>query len=290
MTDLSNPNLARPILVLGASGKTGGRVATRLAERGYPIRVGSRRAEPAFDWADEAGWPAALEGCGAVYIAFAPDLAVPGAVQKITALIEMARAAGVQRLVLLSGRGESEAQACEQLVLNSGLEATVVRASWFNQNFSEGGFADMVRNGAITLPAGETPEPFVDADDIADVAVAALTEAGHDGEIYEVTGPRLMTLSEVAETLSTAIGRPIRHMAIPHSAFVQGLKDSGAPSDLVWLMDYLFSTVLDGRNAHVCDGVERALGRPARDFADYAQAAAAAGAWADTEAETEAAQ
>lgn len=268
-----------PILITGATGKTGGRVAQMLAEQGHPIRLGSRRADIPFDWNQPDTWPAALEGVKAAYIAYAPDLAVPGAVSTITSFVDAAAKQGVQRLVLLSGRGEAEAQACERIVLKSGLEASVVRASWFNQNFSEGAFVDMVRAGQLTLPAGDTPEPFVDADDIAEVAVAALTQPGHDGEIYEVTGPRLMTFKDVAASLSEATGRSIEFISIPHAAFLEGAKAAGAPSDVVWLMDYLFTTVFDGRNAHVCDGVQRALGRPATDFEAYARQTAARGVW-----------
>ena len=279
MTSGKTEALDRPILVIGGTGKTGRRVAERLSARGANVRIGSRSAAPGFDWANEAGWDAALHGVGAVYISFAPDLAVPGSQDLITALCRRAAAANVGRLVLLSGRGEEEAEACERIVAASGMAWTVVRASWFNQNFSEGAFVDMVRAGQIALPAGLAKEPFVDADDIADVAVAALTEKGHHGEIYEVTGPRLMSVADVANELSNALGRTITYTDIPHDAFIEGVKSSGAPNDVVWLMDYLFSTVLDGRNAHLTDGVERALGRAPKDFADYARASAASGAW-----------
>jgi uncharacterized protein YbjT (DUF2867 family) len=268
-----------PILITGATGKTGARVAQLLAEQGHPIRLGSRRADIVFDWNQPDTWTEALDGVKAVYIAYSPDLAVPGAVSTITRFVDTAAKKGVQRLVLLSGRGEAEAQACERIVLNSGLEASVVRASWFNQNFSEGAFVDMVRAGQLTLPAGDTPEPFVDADDIAEVVAAALTQPGHDGEIYEVTGPRLMTFKDVAAALSEATGRTIDFIEIPHAAFLDGVKASGAPSDVVWLMDYLFTTVFDGRNAHVCDGVQRALGRPATEFESYARKTADRGVW-----------
>ncbi len=268
-----------PVLVVGATGKTGRRVAAGLEKRGVAVRAGSRSATPAFRWSDEAGWDACLEGVRGVYVNYAPDLAVPGAGDAIRAFCERAAGHGVERLVLLSGRGEAEAQACEKIVLESGTPATVVRASWFNQNFSEGAFVDMVQSGEIALPAGAMREPFVDVNDIADVAVAALTEDGHAGEIYEVTGPRLMSFDEIAETLSSACGREITYQNIPHDAFVAGLKASGAPEDIVWLLDYLFATVLDGRNAHLCDGVERALGRPPKDFSDYARETAATGVW-----------
>ncbi|MEM1128098.1 MAG: NAD(P)H-binding protein [Bacteroidota bacterium] len=273
------PTTSGRILVLGGTGKTGRRVAARLQAQGLPVRLGSRRATPAFDWNNQATWDACLRGVEAAYITYAPDLAMPGATDAIRAFVEQAAQHGVQRLVLLSGRGEAEAQACERIVQESGLAWTIVRASWFFQNFSEGAFVDMVHAGQITLPAGPVPEPFVDVDDIAEVAAAALSEPGHDGQIYEVTGPRLLTFAEVATELSHATGRPIDFVQVPHDAFVDGAKASGAPQEVVWMLDYLFSTVLDGRNAHLTDGVQRALGRPPRDFAAYAQATAQSGVW-----------
>lgn len=266
-------------LVIGATGKTGRRVAQGLEAMGRAVRIGSRSAIPGFDWEREEGWDAALEGVSSVYITYSPDLAMPGATDAIEALVCKAKRANVKRIVILSGRGEPEAQACEQIILKSGLEATVVRASWFNQNFSEGAFIDMVLAGTITLPAGDTPEPFVDVDDIADVVLAALLEDGHDGEVYEVTGPRLMTLADVAADISAATGRKVTFVDVPHDGFVREIEASGAPKDVVWMLDYLFATVLDGRNANVADGVERALGRAPKDFADFARDVAATGAW-----------
>ncbi|MCG8443774.1 MAG: NAD(P)H-binding protein [Caulobacterales bacterium] len=266
-------------LVLGATGKTGRRIAERLADKGVPVRLGSRSATPTFDWRNEASWDACLKGAETVYINYSPDPAVPGATDTIQAFTDTAVRQGVTRLVILSGRGEEEAQKCERIVQESGVDWTVVRASWFNQNFSEGAFLDMVLAGQITLPAGDIPEPFVDVDDIADVAVAALTEPGHAGEVYEVTGPRLMTFADAAAELSRAAGREIAYVQIPHEAFIAGVAESGAPKEVAWLMDYLFTTVLDGRNAYLTDGVERALGRAPKDFAAYARDTAATGVW-----------
>ena len=273
-------------LVLGGTGKTGRRVVDRLKSLGVPTRVASRSASPSFDWADDGNWDSVLDGVTAAYISYAPDLAIPGATDAVRAFVERAVECGVERLVLLSGRGEEEAQLCERIVQGAGVEWTIVRASWFNQNFSEGEFLDMVLAGEITLPAGAVGEPFVDVDDIADVAVAALTEdssrqAGsrHTGQVYEVTGPRLLTFSDVAEEISRASGREIQYIQIPQDAFAAGIAESGAPDDIAWLLDYLFSTVLDGRNAYVCDGVQRALGREPTDFADYARRIADSGVW-----------
>jgi len=267
------------ILVLGGTGKTGRRIAKTLEAKGIPMRIGSRSAVPAFDWNNEANWDDCLAGVKAAYINYAPDLAIPGAADSIQAFVDRAGRHGVKRLVLLSGRGEAEAQACERIVQDSGIDWTVVRASWFNQNFSEGAFVEMVQAGQITLPAADTPEPFVDVQDIADVAVAALTEEGHSGEIYELTGPRLLTFADAAAEISRASRRNVTYEQIPHESFVAGAAESGAPKDVIWLLDYLFSTVLDGRNAYLTDGVQRALGRPPREFSDYASEIAATDVW-----------
>ncbi|MEM8493031.1 MAG: NAD(P)H-binding protein [Pseudomonadota bacterium] len=266
-------------LVLGGTGKTGRRIVDRLRAGGHDVRVGSRSATPSFDWDNESSWEDCLRDVTAVYLTYAPDLAMPGAVDAIRGFVDLAKRRGVRRLVLLSGRGEEEAQACERVVQGSDLEWTIVRASWFNQNFSEGAFIDMVMSGAITLPAGEQVEPFVDVDDIADVATAALIEDHHIGQVYELTGPRPMSLADVAADLSNATGREIVYLDVPHESFIEEVKKSGAPRDVVWMLDYLFSTVLDGRNSHVCDGVQRALGREPRDFSEYARRTADTGIW-----------
>ena len=266
-------------LVIGGTGKTGRRVAERLDALECSVRVGSRSGSPAFDWNDQTTWPAALANVTSVYITFAPDLAVPGAAEAIRAFTQLAVESGVQRLVLLSGRGEEEAQACERIVQEAGVSWTIVRAGWFNQNFSEGAFLDMVKDGTITLPAREVREPFIDVDDIADVAVAALTEEGHEYEIYEVTGPRLMTFADAAREISRAVGREVEFVQIPRDAFNESIRESGVPDEYAWLLNYLFETVLDGRNAYVCDGVQRALGRPPKDFSDFALQIAESGTW-----------
>lgn len=266
-------------LVLGGTGTTGRRVAARLRARSAAVRIGSRAGDPRFDWEDRATWGPVVEGVDAAYVCFVPDLAVPGAAETVAAFAETATAAGVRRLVLLSGRGEDGALQAERAVRDAAAALTVVRASWFSQNFSEGLLRDGVLSGELALPAGEVPEPFVDVEDIADVAVAALTDAGHEGEVYEVSGPRALTFAEAMAEISRASGRPVAFRSIPLDDFAAGLAAAGQPPEVVGLIAYLFSEVLDGRNAEPADGVMRALGRPARDFSDYARAAAAAGAW-----------
>ncbi|WP_067184291.1 NAD(P)H-binding protein [Microtetraspora niveoalba] len=272
------------ILVTGGTGKTGRRVAQRLREVGVPVRVASRSAAVPFDWADRSTWTSALRGVEAAYLAYAPDLAAPGAPETIDAFTRQAARAGVRRLVLLSGRGEEEARACERIVQDAGPAWTVLRASWFCQNFSEDYLLDPVRGGVVVLPTGDVPEPFVDADDIADVAVAALTGDGHHGRVYELTGPRALTFGQAIGEIAAATGREIRFMQVPLQAYTGELARQGVPSEVVELLGYLFGTVLDGRNAVPADGVRQALGRDPRDFAAYARATAATGAWTATEA------
>jgi uncharacterized protein YbjT (DUF2867 family) len=268
-----------PILVLGATGKTGRRVVKRLQARGVDVRAGSRSSQPPFDWEDAATWASALEGVSAVYVSYFPDLAVPGAPEAVGALAEQAQRSGVQRVVLLSGRGEEEAQRSEQVVAAAGIDWTVVRCSWFNQNFSEGYMLDPILGGELALPAGDMPEPFVDAEDIADVAVAALTEDGHTGEIYELTGPRLLTFAEAVAEIGRATGRELRYVQVSMDEYAAAAAEQDIPDDVAWLIRYLFSEVLDGRNANLADGVQRALGREPRDFADFAREAATTGAF-----------
>lgn len=266
-------------LVTGGTGKTGRRVVERLDARGVETRIASRASSPAFDWHDAGTWDAALEGVTSAYIAYAPDIAIPGATDVIRDFVAVAVKQGVRHLVLLSGRGEQEAQAAERIVQGAGIDWTIVRAGWFMQNFSEGEFLPMVLDGAITLPAQHIPEPFIDVNDIADVVVAALTETGHVGEVYEVTGPRLLDFDDVAQELSTAAGRQVQFVRVPPDAFAQAIEESGAPPDIAWLLNYLFESVLDGRNAYVGDGVQRALGREPADFSDFARRVAARGTW-----------
>jgi uncharacterized protein YbjT (DUF2867 family) len=266
-------------LVLGATGTTGRRVADRLAARGVATRLGSRSGQPPFDWADETTWPAVLRDVTAAYLVFYPDLVAPGALDSVRRFTEAAVAGGVRRLVLLSGRGEELAQLAEQAVMASGADVTIVRCAFFAQNFSEKGFEEFVRAGTVALPAPEVGEPFVDADDIADVVVAALTEDGHAGQLYELTGPRLLTFEEAVAEIAKATGQDIGYQRIPAAEFIAGLVAQGIPEEEAAVFAEIFGTVLDGRNAHLADGVRRALGRSPRDFADYAREAATTGVW-----------
>jgi uncharacterized protein YbjT (DUF2867 family) len=267
----------QPILITNGTGKTGRRVAARLQAAGRSVRIGSRTGRPPFDWEDRATWTHALHGTSAAYVSYYPDIAVPGAPEAIEAFAHDALAAGARRLVLLSGRGEEEAQRAESAVRASGAEWTIVRCSWFAQNFSEGAFRDAILSGELALPAhvNGVPEPFVDVEDIADVAAAALTEPGHEERLYELTGPELLTFATALDVIAVASGRAVRLAPVALEQFA-----AGVPAEFAGLLTYLFTEVLDGRNARLADGVREALGRPARSFREYARAAAASGAWA----------
>ena len=268
----------RPTLVIGATGKTGRRIADRLEADGVSVRRGSRSSNTPFDWENRETWKPALEGARAAYVSYFPDLAFPGAVDAVGALAETARAAGVERLVLLSGRGEHHAQQGEQAVLAAGVPTTRLRCAWFAQNFSEGYLRDPILSGLLPMPGGDVAEPILDVADIAAVAVKALKYDGTENRFYELTGPRLMTFAEMAATLSQATGRPVRHVPISFEQFHTSLAE-GAGAYVADVFTAIARETLDGRNAAVCDGVERALGRPAKDFADFALDAARTGAW-----------
>lgn len=276
---MSGTTDSRPILIIGSSGKTGSRVVSRLRDRGIPVRYGSRQSEPPFDWQDPQTWAPVLQGVRAVYLTYAPDLAVPGAADAVRTFAALASEAGVEHIVLLSGRGEEEAETAEVIVQTCGIPWTILRCAWFAQNFSENFLIDAVLQGEIALPVADVTEPFVDVEDIADVAVAALTEPGHAGRLYELTGPRLLTFAEAVSEIATATGRFITFRSISAQEFRANLEGAQLPPDLVWLIDYLFTTVLDGRNASLTHGVQEALNRPPRDFTDYARRTANSGAW-----------
>lgn len=268
------------VLVIGGAGKTGRRVSERLRARGIPVRDVSRSTTPAFDWTEPKTWAAALDGVSKTYVTYQPDLAVDGATEAIATLSRLAKDKDLEHIVLLSGRGEPGAQRAEAALQASGIPWTVVRASWFAQNFSEGYLIDGLLAGELALPAGPVPEPFIDVDDIADVAVAvaALTDDRHRNRLYEVTGPRALTFAQAVAEFSAAVGRPIRYTQVSPEAFAAAMQPY-VPKDIIDLLHDLFTVVLDGRNVNVMNGVQEALGRPARDFSDYARATAATGVW-----------
>ncbi|MGX9900998.1 NmrA family NAD(P)-binding protein [Arthrobacter sp. SA17] len=270
-------------LITGASGKTGRRVSRLLQEQGHAVREASRSSQTPFDWNDQATWPAALDGVFAVYVVL-PDLGSPGTVEQVRSFAELAAASGVKKAVMVSfpedgGMDFSLVSATERQITDAGLALTVLRLRWFSQNFSEDFLTDPVRSGDLRLSAGDGQEAFVDADDIAEVAVAALTDGRHDGRSYELTGPRTLSFTEIAEELSGATGRNISYTAITVEEFIAEQTAQGVPAEWAQMLGYMYSHIGSGALASTSGDVEKVLNRPSRDFSAYARATAATGVW-----------
>ncbi|WP_214415050.1 NAD(P)H-binding protein [Sphaerisporangium fuscum] len=275
-----------PILVTGATGKSGRRVVGRLRAKGLPVRAAARTGEVVFDWTDQSTWDAALEGVRSVYI-----VQLDGT-NLVRPFVERAVRHGVRRIVLASGRGIDlpgyakdsggileDILDSEAAVRESGVEWTISRPGWFAQNFSEGFFADAIRAGELRLPAGDGAAAFVDAEDIAAVVVAALTEDRHAGQVYELSGPRAVTLTEAVATISEATGREIRYVPLSVEDYVAELVQQGLPPADAESFADVIEPLREGKDEYVSDGVGRALGRPPRTFAEFATSTAAAGGW-----------
>lgn len=267
----------RPTLVIGATGKVGSRVAGLLAEQGVPVRTASRSSSPAFDWEDRSTWGPVLDGVGAVHLSYHSDLAFPGAPETVRAFIEAGLDRGVERFVLLATRGADEVERVAMAVPD-GAPVTVLHCAWFMQNFSEGFLFDTIGAGGLVAPGGAALEPWVDVDDIAAVSVAALTGDGHAGRAYDLTSPQALTLTDVADTLAAATGRPFHYTEVDAATYADRAAADGVPAEYVEFMTFLFAEVL-GTNPMVTDDVASVLGRPARTFAQFASAATASGAW-----------
>ncbi|PJZ84232.1 NAD(P)H-binding protein [Leptospira harrisiae] len=266
-------------LIIGSNGKTGSRIVSKLNQAGFPVRLGSRKAKPTFDWEKPEGWQEVVKEINQVYISFQPDLAVPSSLEAIKTLVHVCQKNQVKRIFLLSGRGEPEAMACEQVVQNSGLEWTILRSSWFLQNFSEGMFLEQITEGRVLFPKVEAREPFVDLDDLCELAFASLTTDNHKNKLYELTGPELVSFKEVFQTIAEVTNQTISFEELPLDDYLATLKNFGLPEEVLWLTSYLFRTVLDGRNESVVNDLELALGRKPKDFRTYAKETAKSGIW-----------
>ncbi len=255
------------VLVLGATGSTGRRVTRLLREREVAVRPASRHGEVTFDWADPQTWGPALEDVTGIYV-MAPD-----GVPVEPDFIEQAVETGVRRLVLLSTMHAEEIDdrlfAAELLVQESGVEWTVVRANWFNQNFDEGFFAPAIQAGELVLPLGDVRHSFVDAEDIAAVAVEALTSAGHIGQLYEVTGPEALTFAEAVAHISDAVGHPVLYKGTPDDY----RQASTAPPDQTEAEIAYFTAQQSLGDSLPTPTVEQVTGRPPIPFTTYTRTA-----------------
>ncbi|MCV7371922.1 NAD(P)H-binding protein [Mycolicibacterium arabiense] len=271
------------VLVLGATGKTGRRVAARLRLHGTPVRAASRSGDTPFDWSDPGTWDAALRGAAAAYVV------PPGTPGPVHDFVARAEAAGLQRLVLLSGRGADtwgdssfglDMRDAEDAVRASSLEWTIVRPNNFDQNFSEELFHAPVVAGELALPAGDVPEPFIDVEDVADVVAAVLTSpGGHGGRTHELSGPRSITFAEAVDVIARATGRPITYKQVSPTEYTAALVDDGMGADDAHHLADMYVLMERGVISGTTDGVEAALGRAPRTFEDYVLRTAATGAW-----------
>ncbi|MEU5086274.1 NmrA family transcriptional regulator [Streptomyces sp. NPDC021356] len=270
------------VVVTGASGRTGSRVAAAATAAGLTVRAASRAR--GFDWRDATTWAPVLRGADAAYLVYPSDVGAPDAADTVGRLAREAVALGVRRLVLLSARGEEQALPTEEALRASGARWTVVRAAWFAQNLSEGPLVEELRqSGELVFPAGDVREPFVDVRDVADVVVAALTSGDrYAGQVIEVSGPRLLTFGDAVAEAAAAAGRALAYRPVPARAYGQALAGFGVPAEEAEFLVELFETLLDGRNSYLSDGVRQVLGREPRDFADFARQAAAAGVWKES--------
>ncbi|HEY7043013.1 MAG TPA: NmrA family transcriptional regulator [Nocardioidaceae bacterium] len=257
------------ILITGGTGKTGYRVAHRLTGLGHSVRAVTRHSDPPFDWHDDSTWDAAITGCTSAYVTFQPDLALPGADAIIGAFARRAVKLGCTRLVLLSGRGEDGAQRSEAALIAAGADWTILRSAFFFQNFTEAFWAEEIATGSLTMVESTVAEPFVDADDIADVAVATLLDPAHAGRIHELSGPRLITFEGVTNEISMVTGRSLEYQRLPVDDYVAALVSAGFTQEEATGLAYLFDQVLDGRNAHLETGVAEILGREPRDLTAF---------------------
>ncbi|MFE0176596.1 NAD(P)H-binding protein [Streptomyces sp. NPDC059002] len=268
------------VLVTGATGRVGRRVVESAQAAGLTVRAASRSGAVRFDWDDRSTWADALRGADAAHIAYLPDVGAPGAADAVGAFARLAVELGVRRLTLLSARGEDQAHATERAVQESGAEWTVLRASWFAQNLSEGPLLDGMRGGELVFPGGEVLEPFIDARDIADVAVAALTGGDrYTGQVLDLTGPRLLSFRQAVAEVARAAGRDIAYVPVTAREYGVALAEFGLSAEEVEFLVGLFETNLDGRNAVLSAGVREVLGRGPRDFADFARECADDGVW-----------
>ncbi len=268
------------ILVIGGTGKTGRKVAKGLQDQGHNVRIGSRSADPAFDWQDPSNWATALDGMDKVYVTFQPDLAIPGALEAIEELVKQSKNAGIKKIVLLSGKGEKEAELCEQVIIHSGIDFTILRCSWFNQNFSESFFLDAILSGQIALPKPEALVPYVDTDDIAEMAIEVLNNDQHNDKLYQLTGPKGLTFPEVIKEIANRTQRDLEFIPISISEYIETLRQHQVPEDYIWLINYLFSNVLDAEgNNEISHDIEKVLGRKPKNFSQYVDETVSSGVW-----------
>lgn len=264
------------VLLLGATGKTGSRVAANLVSRGMSVRTAARSgADVDFDWSDRGSYSFALKSVDRVYL-IAPIGRLDFAAD-VSAFLDEAEAAGVQHVTFLSAYGMEHAprevatRAVElDLTGRNRLGHTILRPAWFMQNFSET-FLKPV-DGAIAVPTGDGSEAFIDVEDIAAVAATTLTDPGtHAGAAYDLTGPESLTVAEAAAIISEAIGQTLVHLDPDRDAWIASAITNAMPAEYGVVLRQLTETIADGNGSRPNDTVEQITGTPARTFRDFAR-------------------
>jgi len=268
------------VLVIGGTGKTGSAVVRGLRARGVMTSIASRTANGPdrvrFDWADPSSHAAALHEAEAIYLV-APALVRDPSLWMVP-FIERAIARGTRRFVLLSSSAIDEHApgmgAVHAALAARAPEWTVLRPSWFMQNFSDPQHAlgrSIREERTIISATGDGRLGFIDAEDIAAVAVATLLEPANAALV--LTGPEALSYAEAAAILSRVIGEPVVHHALTSEAWQARMIAGGMPADYAALLGALEQAIADGAEDRVTDEVLRRTGRPPRSLEAFAREA-----------------
>ncbi len=273
------------ILVTTPNGKVGREVTKQLIAQNREVRLAAHTVEKAqrafsgtprvdivpFDFTDEESVRAALNEVQALYLASPGD----GNVAEMNRVVDLAKNAGVERVVRLSAMGvegsDNPLRQIEQHLEASGLSWTHLRPNWFMQNFSTTSAQGIRERGVIAEPAGDAKTSFIDTRDIAAVGVKALTEEGHDEQAYALTGARAYDRHEVAKVIAQAVGKPVRYEPLSKETFQARMQGAGMPGEYLELMTELYGAVRAGYTAEVTDTFERVMGRAPTSLGRFAQ-------------------
>jgi uncharacterized protein YbjT (DUF2867 family) len=279
---MSNAQEKETVFVVGAMGNVGSRVAAHLTDVGRAVRAATRwpeaydgPAEPVrFDFTDPGTHAPAVEGAGSAFVMTPADVE---AYPQLIPFMQTAADAGVRRIVLMTAMGVDQApddvplRAAELHLEQGDQEHTLLRPNWFMQNFLTYWRGMIEADGVMRLPAAEAETRFIDTDDIAAVAAAALTRDGHDGQGYTLTGPEAFTYHEAAEVLSDASGRDIRYEPVSDEEARNILTEAGLDAEYAGMLVGLFQNVKAGHAAPVTPAVEQVTGRPPRSLEAFAR-------------------
>lgn len=266
-------------LVTAPNSKTGRRVVELLQSSSCLVRIASRNTRIKFDWDDMTTWETVVTGVDCAYIIIPPNLAFKDMPERLKIFMMFCEEKKVSRIVLLSGRGEAEANRCEEIVLASKIPSTIVKASWFSQNFSEGFFLDSIVGGEIFIPVDGVSEPFIDVNDIAEVVYLSLLDTSPENHIYELTGSELLTFEDIASIFSQTLDFDVKATYVPLEPYLSTLRKLAFSDDEVVLTRYLFEELLDGRNSYLTKDVKTLLGREPTSFQRYVESTKNSDVW-----------